>query len=121
MTIISKSRDFSLQELYTLTKDPKISKLKEHVGEVLEVTGYILRDELCADGKDTVSTLTLELAGGGAVASNSPTVQRSFHEILDIYEFTGDKPFPMFLAVFTDTARKSGREYINIRLMGDQH
>lgn len=119
MTIISKSRDFTLQELYNLTRDPKISKLKEHVGEILEVTGYILRDDLSADGKDPVSTLTLELAEGNAVATNSPTVQRSFQEILDIYEFAGDHPFPMFLAVFTDTARKSGREYINIRLMSE--
>ena len=115
MNVIKKSREFSTLELYKLIKDPETDSLKKHVGETLEVTGYVLREE--DDGR---TVLTLELSEGPATGSNSATVQQSFEDILAIYESCGNpNSFPLLLDVFSKTAEKSGRPYINIRLVGE--
>ena len=114
MTIIDKSRDFTIMELYNLTKDPAITTLKKHVGESFEVSDYLLREE--DDGK---RILSLKLPGGEVIASNSPTVQRSFSDILALYQANGiENPLPITLLVYTDTSSKNpDRKFIDIRLV----
>ena len=113
MTILEKSRDLTIMELYKLTQDPKTETLKEHIGEVIEVTGYVLREE--DDGKRVI---TLELAEGNPIASNSPTVQKSFAGILALFASVGQNPYPMSLAIYTAPSTKNkDRNFVDIRLV----
>lgn len=112
MNILEKSREFSLMELYKLINDPHITQLKNHIGEVLEVTGFALREE------DEKRILSLELAEGDVVASNSPTVQKSFAAILALYASVGQDPFPMSLLVYTAPSTKNrDRNFVDILLV----
>ncbi len=113
MTILEKSRDMTIMELYKLTQDPKSETLKHHIGEVIEVTGYVLREE-----EDEKKVLTLELSEGAPMASNSPTVQKAFAGILALFKSTGQDPFPMSLAIYTEPSSKNpDRKYVGIRLV----
>lgn len=112
MTILEKSRDLSIMELYKLTQDPQTETLKDHIGEVIEVTGYVLREE------EDKKVLTLELAEGAPIASNSPTVQKSFAGILALYASVGADPYPMMLAIYTAPSSKNrDRNFVDIRLV----
>lgn len=116
MNILEKSREFSVYQLYHLTKDPSITNLKDHVGEVLEITGYLLRED--EGGGQNGKVLSLGLSEGGAVSTNSPTVQKSFADILALYAGSGvENPYPIMVEVFTAEAKKSGRTYCDIRLV----
>lgn len=113
MTILEKSREMSVMELYKLTQDPKTETLKDHIGEVVEVTGYVLRE-----AEDEKKVLTLELAEGAPIASNSPTVQKSFSGILALFASIGQNPYPMMLMIYTAPSSKNkDRDFVDIRLM----
>lgn len=117
MTIIHTSQKYTPEELYRYTKDASVGKLGDHKGEIITVTGYIYYtdDKEDKDGNITKNeVLSLILDDGTALGSNSPTVRRSWFDLLDIY---GDTPiYPRNLLVFDDEAKKSGRRYMNIRL-----
>lgn len=119
MTIIEKSRDFTPVEIYKLTKNPKIEKLSVHAGEVFEVVGYCLYEDTDAKTGTSREILSLELAEGDPIATNSDTVKKSFHDILDIYKQFGDGevPYPINVAVISAIARSSGRTYYDIALV----
>lgn len=113
MTILETSREFTVMELYKLTQDPMTETLKEHIGEVLEVTGYALREE-----DDEKRVITFELAEGNPISSNSPTVQRSFAGIIALYASLNLNPYPMSLAVYTAPSSKNkDRNFVDIRLI----
>ena len=113
MTILEKSRDLTVMELYKLTQDPMTETLKDHIGEVIEVTGYVLREE-----EDEKKVLTLELAEGAPIASNSPTVQKSFAGILALFASVGQNPYPMSLAIYTaQSSKNKDRNFVDIRLV----
>lgn len=113
MTILEKSRDLTVMELYKFTQDPKTETLKDHIGEVIEVTGYVLREE-----EDEKKILTLELAEGAPIASNSPTVQKSFAGILALFASVGQNPYPMTLMIYTAPSSKNkDRNFVDIRLV----
>jgi len=113
MTILETSRKFSVMELYQLTQDPKTETMKDHIGEVLEVTGYVLREE-----DEDKRVLTLQLAEGCPIASNSPTVQKSFAGILALFESLGTDPYPMSIEIYTaQSSKNKDRNFVDIRLV----
>ena len=116
MKIIETSRDFSPVELYTLTKNPKSEKLREHVGEVLEVTGFCIYEDNNSD-ETSRTVLTLERTEGEPIGTNSDTARRSLKQILEIYAASGiDDPYPLPLVVYTAKSAKSGREFVDLML-----
>ena len=122
MTILETSRQFSTTDLYALTKDPLVEKLSDHTGEKLEVTGYCLFEDPDKKTGELMTLLSLELAEGAPVATNSPTVQRSFKDIIEIYRATGNEnPYPFTVEVFSKKAIASGRPYLNIRLVDEAY
>lgn len=113
MTILETSREFTVMELYKLTQDPMTETLKEHIGEVLEVTGYVLREE-----DDEKRVITFELVEGNPISSNSPTVQKSFAGIIALYDSLNLNPYPMSLAIYTAPSSKNkDRNFVDIRLI----
>lgn len=121
MNIIATSRKFKPTELYHLTKDPAVEKLSKHVEETLEVTGYCVYEDVNSKTGEVQTLLAIELAEGEPVATNSPTVTRSFQDIIDIFAGSEiDQPFPFSIYVFSKTAVGSGRSYINIRLVDEE-
>lgn len=116
MTIIAKSRTFSPTEIFKLTKDGRIEKLNQHEGEVLNVTGYILYSDKDSSGNER-EILSLELEEGNPIATNSPTAQRSFRDILAIYAESGiEDPFPLNGVCIISGKAKSGRTFYDIAL-----
>lgn len=121
MNVIATSRKFTPTELYHLTKDPAVEKLSKHVEETLEVTGYCIYEDVNSKTGEVQTLLAIELSEGEPVATNSPTVRRSFQDILDIYAGAEiEQPFPFSIYIFSKTATGSGRPYINIRLVDDK-
>lgn len=118
MTILETSRQFTTRELYALTKDPIVEKLSEHSGQKLNVTGYCIFEDPDKKTGELKTLLSLEITEGAPIATNSPTVQQSFKDIIEIYRATGnDNPYPFTIEVFTKKANASGRPYLNIRLV----
>lgn len=116
MTILETSRPFTPEELYSLTKNPKNTNLKEHDGETLEITGYCIYEDTNSKG-ETRTLLSFELAEGDAVTSNSETTRRSLGDILEIYHAAGiENPFPLTIEVYHDTATGSKRTFYDIIL-----
>ena len=120
MTILETSRHFSTKELYSRTKDPIVEKLSDHSGQKLTVTGYCLFEDPDKKTGELKTMLSLELEKGAPIATNSPTVQQSFKDIIEIYRATGkENPYPFTVEVFTKKANASGRPYLNIRLVDE--
>lgn len=120
MTILETSRQFSTKELYALTKDPLVEKLSDHTGQRLEVTGFCLFEDPDKKTGELKTMLSLEIEKGAPIATNSPTVQQSFKDIIEIYRATGNEnPYPFTVEVFTKKANASGRPYLNIRLVDE--
>lgn len=116
MTIIEKSRDFTPAEIFKLTKDGRIEKLTLHEGEVIRVTGYVLYKDVDSKGEEK-AILSLEVEDSAPIATNSPTAQRSFLDILAIYEEAGVKtPFPLDGITIISGKAKSGRTFYDISL-----
>lgn len=116
MTIIEKSRAFTPAEIFKLTKDGRIEKLNEHEGEVLTVTGYIIYTDKDSKG-DEKTILSMETDDGAPIATNSPTAQRSFMDILEIYRESGEEnPFPLAGVTIISGKAKSGRTFYDISL-----
>lgn len=116
MTILETSRDFTPTELYALTKNPKTTNLKDHNGELIEVTGYCLYEDVNTKG-ETRTILSLELTEGEAIATNSATALRSLHDILEIFKAGGNEnPYPIPLIIYSDKAKGSGRTFYDLML-----
>ena len=117
MTILHTSKPYTPEEIYRLTKDASVEKLSDHKGEVITVVGYIYYSETQKDkdGKESENEiLCFERDDGSAIGTNSPTVRKTWFTMLDIF---GETPiYPRDLMIFEDTATKSGRKYMNIKL-----
>lgn len=84
MKIIYESREYTRREEYRMTKNADIEKLSLHAGDIVTINGALIFEDEKEDG--TVETiLSLELASGTVIATNSATVKRSFKAICDIY------------------------------------
>lgn len=117
MTILETSRQFTPEELYALTKNPKNEVLKAHDGESLEVSGYCIYEDTNTKG-EVRTLMSLEITDEEfAITSNSETARRSLNDIMEIYRMSGiENPFPFMIEVYHDTARGSKRTFYDIKL-----
>ena len=84
------------------------------------MTGYCLFEDPDKKTGELKALLSLEIEEGSPIASNSPTVQQSFKDIIEIYRASGNEnPYPFTVEVFTKKANASGRPYLNIRLVDE--
>lgn len=107
--IIEKSRELTKQELYLLTMSPKADSVKNHIGERIEVSAWLLfedTDKKTGEVHQVLSVLTPE---NEVVSTISPTFQGDFMDMAEL--FNNDFSFEVISG-----KSKAGREFITCAL-----
>nr|DAJ64759.1 MAG TPA: ssDNA binding protein [Caudoviricetes sp.] len=113
MNIIKTSKEnMSVKEIYALTKSPKINKMSTAVGMILPVAAYALYEDTDKDG-NTHQILSIMSDDGDVYATNSPTFEREFGDIVAICEQFGEK---LDAIEIVEGTAKSGRTFITCSL-----
>lgn len=108
MVINEKSSEFSVIELYALTRGPGIN-VKDVVGDELQVTGWVMFSE--GEGERARVVLSLQTPVG-IYRTISPTFKESF---MDIVTNFFKRPVIRVLA----GTSKQGRGYVDCLLVGN--
>lgn len=112
MRIIETSTTMTAVELYKMTKNPSILKMREIAGAVINVTAWCFYEDENQKG-ELQQILSIKDAGGEVYATNSPTFIRSFREIIEILNAAGETLDK--LEVIQGTS-KNGRPFITCAL-----
>lgn len=91
--------------LYELTKSPKVGKMRNATGSVLEINAAIIYEDTNADG-ETRRILSIRTPEGELFATNSPTCVQEFEDLLDIF---GEE---LRCVEIVSMRARSGREFI---------
>lgn len=84
MKIIKKStEEFTLGEMYNLTRSPKTRKMSDVVGMLVEPKNWLIYEEADKDG-NPVTILAIETKDGDMFATNSATFIREFDFIANM-------------------------------------
>lgn len=105
INIIQKSRDFDKRETYKMTLAQDIEKVSDNVGEVVDVSGYLIFEDVKEDG-ETVKVCTVLDKDGRVFATNSETFIRNLQDIAGIFE--GEE----FSVKFASGVSKNGRSFM---------
>lgn len=115
MTILHKSGNLTMAEMYKLTKSPDIAKLSEVKGQVLDIDKFIVHEDQTTDGNPIVIA-AFETAQGEVFATNSRTFTQDFIDILEMCAEAGE-PAPKQIKVLPKQG-KTGREYLQCVYIG---
>jgi xanthine/uracil/vitamin C permease (AzgA family) len=107
MEIIKTNKELTAKELYFLTMSPKIQKMKDAVGTVVEIQNYALYKDTNNDKEQTV--LAISTPDNEVYATNSSTFIRTFFEMIDVFAAAGETVPAIEVATGTS---KAGRTYI---------
>ncbi len=112
MNIIKTSKELNVRERYAMTMSPAMQKMRNCVDQRLDVAAWCLYTDTDSDGKEQtiLSILTPE---GEVFATNSPTFQRDFENIVEIFA-DADEDFDA-INIISGTS-KAGREFITCTL-----
>ena len=111
MTTITKtSKELTKKEVYQMTMSPKIQKISDNKGVVIDVAAYCFYSDEKDDGK-TVDILSVMDADGSIYATNSPTFRDDFERICEIMD--GED---FSIEVISGTS-KAGREFVTCALV----
>lgn len=111
MTTINRtSKELTKKEIYQMTMSPKIQKISDNKGVVIDVAAYCFYSDEKNDGK-TVDILSVMDADGSIYATNSPTFHDDFEKICEIME--GED---FSIEVISGTS-KAGREFVTCALV----
>lgn len=83
--IINKSRELSNQELYLLTMSPKTESVKNHVGERIDVSAWVVFEDADKKSGEVRSVLSILNPEGEVFSTISPTFQSDFLDMADIF------------------------------------
>ena len=107
--IINKSRELSNQELYLLTMSPKADSVKNHVGERVEVSAWLLFEDVDRKSGEVRSILSVLNPDNEVFCSVSPTFQNDFMDMAEL--FHNDFSFEIISG-----KSKAGREFVTCAL-----
>lgn len=111
MTTINRtSKELTKKEVYLMTMNPKIQKISDNKGVVIDVAAYCFYSDEKADG-NTVDILSVMDADGSIYATNSPTFRDDFERICEIMD--GED---FSIEVIAGTS-KAGREFVTCALV----
>lgn len=109
MKIISKTEGLSLRDVVALTKGTDIRKMKDAVGEVLNLSKVVIYEDEDKDG-NPMTVMAVETVEGAKYATNSGTFIRMYTEIMSIFA-DSDEEAPTAFKVGSGTS-KAGRPFI---------
>ena len=109
MNILKNSGNLTAKDMYALTKGNDVRKMADAKGETLEVTKFIVYEDVDQAG-EIMSVMAIETTEGARYATNSRTFIRNFTDILSMYEATGEA-IPTRYRIGSGRS-KSNREYL---------
>ena len=107
--IINKSRELTNQEIYLLTMSPKADSVKNHVGERIEVSAWLLFEDVDKKSGEVHSVLSVLTPDNEVFSSISPTFQSDFMDMAEL--FHNDFAFDVISG-----KSKAGREFVTCAL-----
>ena len=111
MTTINRtSKELTKKEIYQMTMSPKIQKISDNKGVVIDVAAYCFYSDEKDDGK-SVDILSVMDADGSIYATNSTTFRDDFERICEIMD--GED---FSIEVISGTS-KAGREFFTCALV----
>ncbi len=111
MTITKTSKELTKKEIYKLTLDPAMKKMKDFVGSSIDVYAYCLYTDFNSKDDKEVEVLSVMDKDGSVFATNSPTFKKDFMNIAEIME--NDE---YSIEVISGTSN-AGREFITCTLL----
>ena len=110
MKILNSKGNFTKAEIFNITQGATLMKVSEHVGETLELEGFILYGDEDQKG-EIQEVLALKETNGMMSATISQTFIRQFKKAL---EFMGEESFNIRVV---GGKSKSGRDYITCEIV----
>ena len=111
MTITKTSKELSKKEIYKLTLDPAMKKMKDFIGSSIDVCAFCLYTDFNSKDNKEVEVLSVMDKDGTVFATNSPTFKKDFMNIAEILE---DDDYSIGIISGTSNA---GREFITCTLL----
>lgn len=113
MTIIKTIPEtLSKKTLYELTKSPKVGRMRDAVGSVLEIAAAIIYEDLDKD-YEPHRVLSIKTKDGELFATNSRTCITEFEDLLDIFGTD------LSAVEIISSRARSGREFITCAYAGE--
>lgn len=106
MTITKISKELNKKELYKMTMDAGIKKMKDYVGSSIDVYAYCIYTDFNSKDNKEVEVLSVMDTDGSVFATNSTTFKKDFLNIATLME--GED----FSVGVTSGTSKAGREFI---------
>lgn len=111
MTITKISKELNKKEIYKMTMDAGIKKMKDFVGVSIDVYAYCIYTDFNSKDNKEVEVLSVMDEDGTVYATNSVTFKRDFLDIVTLME--GED----FSVGVTSGTSKAGREFITCTLL----
>ena len=101
---------------YKMTKSPNVQKLKDAVGQIINVKAFCFYDD-SADGENEKIILTLLADDGTVYGTNSKTAMSNFDDITEFFidEVMTERGLPI---IVESSVSKNGREFIMLNYAG---
>lgn len=108
MKVIAKSRDLTSKELYDLTLAPSVQKMKDLVGQEIEVKAWAIYEDVNSKG-ETQEILSIVSPDGEVFATNSATFKKDFNTMIEFFNGFGEEVNAVNVI---SGLSKTGREFI---------
>ena len=113
MEILHKSCEMNAKELYRMTKNAAVQKMKDAANTTLKVEKWVHYMDTDVNGKEHEVVSIMDGQTGVVYATNSPTFCRTFAEILEIMTEAGE---PLDELEIIEGTSKGGRTFITCGL-----
>ena len=105
----NKSRELNNQELYLLTMSPKADSVKNHVGERIEVSAWVVYEDVDKKSGEVHDVLSVLTPDNEVFSSISPTFQSDFLDMAELFHNE-------FAFEVISGKSKAGREFVTCAL-----
>lgn len=105
----NKSRELNNQELYLLTMSPKADSVKNHVGERIEVSAWVVYEDVDKKSGEVHDVLSVLTPDNEVFCSISPTFQSDFLDMAELFHNE-------FAFEVISGKSKAGREFVTCAL-----
>lgn len=104
-------KELTKKEIYKLTRDPAMKKMKDFIGSSIDVYAFCLYTDFNSKDEKEVEVLSVMDKDGTVFATNSPTFKKDFMYIAEMME---DDEYS--IGIISGTS-KAEREFITCTLL----
>lgn len=109
MKIVNSSANLSVKDIYHLTMNPQTQKMKDVVGQRIELAAWAVYEDVNRKTGEVQNILAIKTPDGETFATNSPTFKTDFANMVELFESMGATVPAIEVVSGTSNA---GREYI---------